>query len=229
MKRFTRLPLVPVIDDTIMSDTRRDEVANTATHAFGMALALAGLAILVTLASLHGNARQIISYSIYGATLVLLYGSSTAYHGVRLPRMKCMLRTLDHASIYLLIAGTYTPFALISLRGTWGWSLLGIIWTLAAAGVVFKLFFTGRFTRTSTVVYLAMGWLALIAVRQLFSHLPMKGLVLLFAGGMCYSAGVLFFVYDHKRFHHAIWHLFVLAGSVCHFFSVLLSTLSRTY
>ena len=212
-----------------MPNSGKGELANALTHAVGVALALAGLAVLVTLASLQGSLRRVISYSIYGVTLVLLYAASTAYHGIRLPRAKRLLRTLDHIAIYLLIAGTYTPFALISLRGAWGWSLLCLIWALAAIGVVFKLFFTGRFPRTSTVVYLAMGWLALIAIRQLFAHLPVAGLVLLFAGGLCYSVGVLFFAFDQRlRFNHAIWHLFVLAGSACHFFAVLVSTVSQT-
>jgi hemolysin III len=202
----------------------QDEIANAITHALGVALALAGLAVLVTLASLYHSARHLVSYSIYGVTLVLLYGVSTAYHGVRLPRAKRILRILDHAAIYLLIAGTYTPFALITLRGAWGWSLLGIIWALAASGVVFKVFFMGRFPRISVVFYLAMGWFALVAGRQLFVQLPPAGFVLLFAGGMCYTLGVLFFAFDHKRFHHAIWHVFVLAGSVCHFFAVVIST-----
>jgi hemolysin III len=208
-----------------MRESRTGEVANALTHALGVALALAGLAVLITLAGLHRSPRQLISYSIYGVTLVLLYAASTAYHGMRLPRAKRLLRTLDHVAIYLLIAGTYTPFALISLRGAWGWSLLGIIWALAALGVVFKVFFIGHLPRTSTVLYLAMGWLALVAGRQLFIHLPPRGLVLLFAGGLSYSVGVLFFALDYRwRFNHAIWHLFVLAGSVCHFFAVLVST-----
>lgn len=209
------------------SQNSQDELANALTHALGVALALAGLAVLVTLASLHGSARQLVSYSIYGATLVLLYSASTAYHGARHPRAKHLLRTLDHIAIYLLIAGTYTPFALISLRGTWGWSLLAIIWALAASGVVFKVFFIGRFPRTSVVIYLGMGWLALIAVRQLFMHLPTTGLILLFSGGLCYSMGVIFFALDHRPFYHAIWHVFVLAGSICHFFAVLTSTHAR--
>lgn len=212
-----------------MSESRESEVANALTHAVGVALALAGLAALVTFAGLHGSPRQMIAYSIYGVTLVLLYAASTAYHGLQLPRAKRLLRTLDHAAIYLLIAGTYTPFALISLRGVWGWSLFGIVWALAATGVVFKLFFAGRFSRASTVMYLAMGWLALIAVRQLFAKPPLEGLVLLFAGGLCYSLGVLFFALDRRlRFGNTIWHLFVLAGSACHFFAVLVSTLRRT-
>jgi hemolysin III len=167
---------------------------------------------------------QIVSYSVYGVTLVLLYGISTAYHGVRVPKAKHLLRIMDHAAIYFLIAGTYTPFALISLRGVWGWSLLGIIWALAASGVIFKVFFIGRFPRASVALYLGMGWLAMVAVRQLFVHLPTMGLILVFAGGLFYTLGVLFFAFDYKRFHHAIWHLFVLAGSVCHFFAVLIST-----
>jgi len=211
-----------------MPEPFEDELANAVTHAFGVVLALAGLAALIIIGSLHGNPRQMVSYSIYGMTLVLLYGASTAYHGVRHPRAKRLLRTLDHAAIYLLIAGTYTPFTLISLRGTWGWSLFGMVWALAASGIVFKIFFIGRFPRTSTVLYLAMGWMALIAVRQLFANLPKEGLILLFAGGLCYSVGVLFFAFDGRaRFNHAIWHLFVLAGSVCHFFAVLVSTLPK--
>src|SRR5215467_9724138 len=140
----------------VIDESRRGELANVFTHAIGVALALAALAVLVTLASLHGSPRQIVSYSVYGVTLVLLYTTSTAYHGIRLPRARRLLRILDHAAIYLLIAGTYTPFALISLRGAWGWSLFGLIWALAAIGVVFKVFFIGRFPRTSVVVYLAM-------------------------------------------------------------------------
>jgi hemolysin III len=211
-----------------MSDSRTSELANALTHALGVALALAGLAVLVTFAGLHRSPRQMVSYSIYGVTLVLLYAASTIYHGVRHPGAKRRLQILDHAAIYMLIAGTYTPFALISLRGVWGWSLLGMIWALAAIGVVFKLFFIGRFPRMSVVLYLAMGWLAIIAVRQLFAHLPPMGLVLLFAGGLCYSGGVLFFAFDQRlRFNHAIWHLFVLVGSVFHFFAVVVSTLPR--
>lgn len=210
----------------VISDWRETELWNAATHAIGVALALAGLAVLVTLAGLHHSQRQIVCYSIYGVSLVLLYAASTAYHGVRLPRAKRLLRVVDHMAIYLLIAGTYTPFALISLRGVLGWSIFGLIWALAAIGMIFKLFFTGRFARTSTVLYVAMGWLALIVVRQLFATLPVAGLVLLFAGGACYTVGVLFFALDGRhRLNHAIWHLFVLAGSVLHFFAVLFCTL----
>lgn len=214
-------------EETLKPVPVADEIANAVTHALGVALALVALAVLVTLASTRGDARQIVSYSVYGVTLVLLYATSTVYHSVRLPRSKRILRTLDHSAIYLLIAGTYTPFTLISLRGAWGWSLFGIVWALAATGVVFKIFFTGRFPKTSVVIYLAMGWMAMVAARPLFASLPRNGLILLFAGGLSYTLGVLFFAFDHKRFHHAIWHLFVLGGSVCHFFAVLVSTMRR--
>lgn len=212
-----------------MRDESQDEGSelwNALTHAIGVALALAGLAVLVTLATLHRSPRQVVCYSIYGVSLVLLYAASTAYHGVRLPRAKRILRMFDHMAIYLLIAGTYTPFALLSIRGVWGWSIFGLIWALAALGLVFKLFFTGSFPRASTLLYLAMGWLALVAARQIFADLPARGLVLLFGGGALYTIGVVFFALDTRhRLNHAIWHLFVLGGSVCHFFAVLVCTL----
>lgn len=213
----------------MIADSRESELLSAATHALGVALALAALAVLVMLAGRHHSPREMVAYSIYGVSLVLLYSASTASHGVRLPRAKRVLRMLDHMAIYLLIAGTYTPFALISLRGVMGWSIFGIIWALAAVGVVLKVFFTGRFSRTSTALYLAMGWLALLGGRALFSHLPSQGVMLLFAGGGFYTVGVLFFAFDGRsRFNHAIWHLFVLAGSVCHFFAVLVCTVPQS-
>jgi hemolysin III len=209
-----------------MPHTREGEFANTLTHAVGVALALAGLAALVSIAIHLGSPRRVVCYSIYGVSLLLLYTASTLYHAIHLPHLKRLLQTLDHMAIYLLIAGTYTPFALLSLRGIWGWSIFGLIWALAAMGVVFKIFFMGRMPKTSVVIYMAMGWMALIAVRQLFATLPVRGLVLVFSGGMLYTIGVLFFAFDYKhRYNHAIWHVFVLAGSVCHFFAVLVSTL----
>lgn len=206
----------------------RDEALNSLTHAVGLALAICGLILLVVLAVLRGSALHVVSYSIYGVTLVALYAASTAYHGVRRPHVKRRLKVVDHAAIYLLIAGTYTPFTLLSLRGAWGWSLFGVIWGLAAAGVVFKLFFTGRFERTSTAIYLAMGWLVVIAAGPMIARVPLAAIALLFAGGLCYSFGVLFYMTDHRwRFGHAVWHLFVLSGSTCHFFAILLFTLPR--
>ncbi|HEX2330597.1 MAG TPA: hemolysin III family protein [Candidatus Angelobacter sp.] len=209
-----------------MQDSRQCELANALTHGIGVALALAGLAALVSIAIHLGSPRRVICYSVYGVSLVMLYTASTLYHAIHLPRLKRLLQTLDHMAIYLLIAGTYTPFALLSLRGFWGWSIFGLIWAIAALGVVFKLFFMGKLPKTSVVIYLAMGWLALIAIRQLFATLPIRGLVLVFTGGMLYTIGVLFFAFDYKhRYNHAIWHVFVLAGSTCHFFAVLVSTL----
>ncbi len=207
---------------------RRDELANSLTHAFGLALSIVALAVLIVFARLHGTARHLVAYSIYGATLVALYAASTAYHGVDMRRAKHILKVVDHAAIYLLIAGTYTPFTLLSLHGGWGWSLFGVIWGLAAAGVVFKLFFTDRFEHTSTAIYLAMGWLVVIAARPMIAHVPTGGLAWLFVGGLCYSAGVLFYVNERLRFSHAIWHVFVMGGSACHFLAILLFTLPRT-
>ena len=209
-----------------MPNSREGELANALTHAVGVALALAGLAALVAIAIHLHSPRRVVCYSIYGVSLVLLYTASTLYHAIHLPQLKRLLQTLDHMAIYLLIAGTYTPFALLSLHGVWGWSIFGLIWALAAMGVIFKIFFMGRMPKTSVVIYLAMGWMALIAVRQLFATLPLRGLVLVFSGGMFYTVGVLFFAFDYKhRYNHAVWHIFVLAGSVCHFFAVLASTL----
>ncbi len=202
---------------------RLEEVANALTHGLGLALSVAGLAILVVVASLHGDPWQVVSCSIYGTTLVLLYGASTLYHSARSPRLKHVLRVVDHSSIYLLIAGTYTPFMLVTLRGGWGWSLFGVVWGLAVAGIVFKAFFVGRWDGLSTLVYLLMGWLAVIAAKPILAAMTPAGIVLLTAGGLAYSLGVIFYQWEKVPYSHAIWHLFVLAGSVCHFFSVLVS------
>ena len=158
---------------------------------------------------------------------MLLYGASTLYHALPAPRWKRCLRVFDHAAIFLLIAGTYTPFMLVSLRGPWGWSLFGVVWALAVAGIVLKVFFTGRFRLLSTLIYLFMGWLVLIAIKPLVEALPHGSLVLLFAGGAAYSAGTVFYVWKRLPYHHAVWHLFVLAGSICHFFAVFASLVPR--
>ena len=198
----------------------REEIANTVTHAIGLLLAIAGLSVLVVFAALRGSAWHVVSSSVYGATLVMLYAASTIYHFVRAPRYKNKLRVLDHASIYLLIAGTYTPFMLVNLRGGWGWSIFGVVWGLAVAGVIFKLFTTGRFAGVSTALYLMMGWLVVIAAVPMIARVPTAGLIWLLIGGVSYSFGTYFFMRDHRPFHHAIWHLFVLGGSVCHWFAV---------
>ena len=203
------------------------ELANTATHGVGLGLSIAGLAILVVLATKFGTTRHIIACSVYGATLVLLYLASTLYHSVHHLRLKRVFELLDHSAIYLLIAGTYTPFTLVTLRGAWGWWLFGIIWSLAILGIVYKWFFLGRFKVLSVVIYLGMGWLCVVAIKPLMSAMPASGLYWLFGGGLAYTVGVVFFAWKSIPHHHAIWHLFVMIGSLCHFFSVMFFVLPR--
>ena len=202
-----------------------EEFASTVTHGVGLLLSLAGLTVLVVLAALRGTAWHIVSCAVYGATLVLLYTASTLYHAVRTPRAKRILRILDHGAIYLLIAGTYTPFTLVTLRGGLGWTLFGLVWGLAIVGIVFKAFHVTRFPILSTLVYLSMGWLVVIAWKPVMTLIPGGGIALLLAGGIAYSAGILFFASHKLPFNHAIWHLFVLAGSVFHYAAVLLYVL----
>jgi hemolysin III len=202
-----------------------EEFASTVTHGVGLALSLAGLVVLVVLAVLKGTAWHIVSCAIYGATLVLLYTASTLYHAVRSPRPKHILRILDHGAIYLLIAGTYTPFTLVTLRGGLGWTLFGLIWGLALAGILFKVFHVDRFPIVSTLVYLSMGWLVVIAWKPVLRTVPGGGIAWLVAGGLAYTAGILFFASHKLPFNHAIWHLFVLSGSICHYVAVLLYVL----
>jgi hemolysin III len=199
----------------------REEMANVLTHGLGAVLSVAGLVVAITLGARQGDAWVISSIAVYGATLVLLYATSTLYHAIPSARWKHVLRKMDHAAIFLLIAGTYTPFVLVTLRGPWGWSLFGVVWGVALAGVVFKLVFAGRFVVWSSAIYLLLGWVLLIAAKPLIAALPFSGLVLLVAGGLCYTSGVAFYLWRRLPFHHAIWHLFVLAGSICHYFAVL--------
>ena len=198
-----------------------EEIANAITHGIGALLSIAGLIILIVFASLKGDVWHIVSFSIFGACLVLLYTASTLYHSLQGRRVKKVFRIMDHAAIYMLIAGTYTPFTLTLLRGGWGWSLFGIVWGLGLAGILFKVFFVNRFNVVSTIVYLLMGWMILIAGKPLIEHVPTGGLYFLLAGGAAYSLGTIFYLWEKLPFHHAIWHLFVLAGSICHFFAVL--------
>jgi hemolysin III len=214
--------------DSVSQQTRGEEIANSITHGLGLALSLAGLAVLVTLAALRGTAWHIVSCAVYGATLVILYAASTLYHGVRGPRVKRVLRVLDHSAIYLLIAGTYTPFALVTLRGAWGWSLFGVVWGLALLGILWKVWFVDRFVIVSTTVYLLMGWLAVIAAKPLLAALPLGGIAWILAGGLCYTAGVVFFGWKKLPYAHAVWHVFVISGSVCHFLAVLLYVIPRS-
>ena len=200
--------------------TRGEEIANSLTHGLGLVLSVAGLAVLVTFAALRDDAWTVIGCAVFGASLVLLYGASTCYHLLRPPRWKSALRVADHAAIFLLIAGSYTPFLLVSLRGPWGWSLFGVVWAIAVAGIVLKLFYTGRFRLLSTILYLFMGWIVLIAVKPLVQALPRSSVILLFAGGAAYSAGTLFYMWKRLPYHHAVWHLFVLGGSAAQFIAV---------
>lgn len=198
-----------------------EELANSLTHGIGAALSVAGLVVLVVLAALHGDPWRVVSSAIYGGTLVILYLASTLYHGVQHPRIKGVLQIIDHTAIYLLIAGTYTPFLLVSLRGAWGWTLLGVIWGLAMLGIAFQSFFVRRQGKLSILTYILMGWLCVIALRELLVSIPPGGLIWLAIGGVLYTMGVIFYVWHKLPFNHAIWHLFVLAGSVSHFFAIL--------
>jgi hemolysin III len=196
-------------------------LANTVTHGVGLAFSVAGLAFLVVTASLRGGIRHVLACGVYGATLVILYLASTMYHASRGPRVRKAWRVVDHAAIYLLIAGTYTPFALVSLRGGWGWSVFGVAWGLAVLGVIFKILFTGRYAILSMSLYLAMGWIAVVIIKPLLTRLPPGAVWWLLAGGLCYTVGAVFCGWKKWRHHHAIWHLFVMAGSTCHFFAVM--------
>jgi hemolysin III len=207
--------------------TSAEELANAATHGFGLALSIAGLATLVAWAVVRADAWTVTSAAIFGATLVLLYTTSTLYHSLPGEGRKRLLRKFDHAAIFLLIAGTYTPFLLVNLRGPWGWSLFGVIWALAVAGVVLKFWLAGRFKLGSTLLYLGMGWLIMIALRPMLRTVPEEALWLLLAGGLSYSAGTVFYLWKRLPYHHAVWHLFVLGGSVCHFFAVWAAIIPR--
>ena len=196
---------------------------STYTHLVGALLALAGGIVLVVLGALGGNVWKIVSFSIYGTALLLLYSFSALYHNAAQGKAKVFLRKLDHNSIYLLIAGSYTPFTLVSLHGPWGWSLFGVVWGLALAGILQELWLAKRTRVLSLVIYVLMGWVALAAVVPLVAALSWAGFGWLVAGGVAYSAGIIFFLYDERFTHwHGIWHLFVLAGSALHYCAVLL-------
>ena len=199
----------------------RDEIANALTHGVGAAAALAGGAVLITLTAIYGDGWQLAGSIVFGITLLLLYTASTLYHAIQHPIAKGRLKVFDHCAIYLLIAGTYTPFTLIGLRGSVGWWLFGAIWALALAGVVFKLFYTGRFKRLSTLIYVAMGWLVVIAIGPVAAALDAWTLGWIIAGGVFYTLGTFFYMRDSIPYAHAIWHLFCIGGSVCHYVAVL--------
>jgi hemolysin III len=202
--------------------TLGEDVANSLTHGVGATLSLIGTALLLYRAVLHGTALHVVSFAVYGASLFLLHLSSTLYHAIRAPRAKRIFRVFDHCSIYLLIAGTYTPFLLLSLWGAWGLTLLVAIWTLAAIGIVFKTVFMGRLRKASVVFYLAMGWMIVLAARQAWLQVPHQAITYVAAGGLSYTIGIVFYAWKKLPYSHAIWHIFVLGGSVCHYVAVLL-------
>jgi len=199
-----------------------EEVAHAVTHGLGAVAGIVGLVVLVAYSVLYGDIWHVVSSCIFGASLILLYTSSTLYHGIPIPRAKQVLRVLDHSAIYLLIAGTYTPFLLVTFRETFGWYMFAVMWTLALAGVCFKIFATGKFEKTSVAIYIGMGWIIVLIVKPFLAQIPMGGVWLMVAGGLAYTVGVVFYVWKKLPYNHAIWHLFVLAGSVFHYLAVLL-------
>jgi hemolysin III len=199
-----------------------DELASSVIHGVGVVLSVIGLTVLVIQTAMSGTASDVLASAVYGVSLILLYSASTLYHTVRTESARRVLRTLDHIAIFLLIAGTYTPFTLIALRGTWGWSLFGIVWSLALLGSALELGVLKRYRRFAVLLYIAMGWVGIVAFRPLLAHLQIGGMWLLLGGGVAYTLGVPFYLWRRFPYHHSIWHFFVLAGSVLQFLAVLL-------
>jgi hemolysin III len=201
--------------------TLQEEIFNSVTHGIGILFSIVGLVVLVAFAALNGSAMLIISCAVFGATLIFAYSSSTLYHAVTNEKVKQLFRQFDHAAIYLLIAGTYTP-VLTLLEPSWGWTIFSIIWTTAIVGVILKFIYPNRFKKLSVGLYLVMGWFIVIVIKQLMLNMSSGGLWLMLIGGLFYSIGVIFYVRKSLPYNHAIWHLFVLAGSISHYFMVLL-------
>lgn len=199
-----------------------EEIANSMTHGIGAALAVIGLICLIVYSGNYRDAWRVVGFSIFGVSLFFLYLSSSLYHAFPNGRIKHFLRLTDHSAIFLLIAGTYTPVLLVAMRGPWGWTLLGLIWALALAGLIFELAFLGRFKKVSLAIYVGMGWLAVIAIKPMLTMLPPGLLTYIVIGGLFYTTGIVFYVSTRLPYHHAIWHLFVLAGSTLHFLGMLL-------
>lgn len=197
-----------------------EEIVSSVLHIIALGLSIAGLVLLAVFGSVRGSVWHVVSFVIYGSTLIVMYVSSTLYHGVAHLPLKRFFKILDHSAIYLLIAGTYTPFLLVNLRGPWGWSLFGVIWGIAAAGVLYESTLTARFPKLSLVLYVALGWLCLLAVKQILSKVRPEALILLAAGGLLYTVGVVFYAWKKLPYGHCIWHGFVLLGSICHYFAV---------
>ncbi|MFN7791597.1 MAG: PAQR family membrane homeostasis protein TrhA [Cyclobacteriaceae bacterium] len=198
-----------------------EEIANAITHGIGALLAVAALVVLIVMAAIHGSVWHIVSFSIFGATLVLLYFASTLYHSLTHAKAKRVFHKFDHISFYLLIAGTYTPFCLTALRGWIGWTVLGVVWSCAILGAVLKAISVGKRIKLSTVLYILMGWVILVAIQPLYKAMPFNGFLFLIAGGISYTIGTIFFIRNQVKYNHSVWHVFVLGGSVLHFFAVL--------
>ena len=199
---------------------KTEEKLNVITHALGLVLSIIALVFLVVRAGTLGSARHIVSFTIFGASLILLYSASTFYHYVQKPDLRRKLNILDHASIYVLIAGTYTPFTLVTLKGWLGWTIFGITWGIALIGIFFKLFYTGRFDKISTIAYVVMGWIIILAIKPLIENLPINGLYWLLSGGIFYTVGAILYSIPKIKYNHAIFHVFVLLGSFSHFMAV---------
>ncbi len=201
--------------------TAFEEIMNSITSGAGLLVSIAGLVLLVAKSSVSGQASHVVSSIVFGMSLILLYTASTLYHSFQRPKIKKFFKILDHSCIYVLIAGTYTPFMIIVVRGVLGWTLFAVVWSLTVLGIIFKAFFVNRFKIVSTVAYVLMGWLIIFAIKPLFQALPEAGIAWLVAGGLAYTLGTIFYIWKGLPFNHAVWHLFVLAGSTCHFIAVL--------
>lgn len=205
----------------LITYSEEEELANRLTHSLAAAISLVGIVFLVTAASRTGDPYRIVSSAIFCGSLTIFYIISTLYHTIRSPKSRYVFRVLDHAGIYLVIAGTYTPFTLVSLRESSGWVLFGVVWGLAIAGVIFKSFMTHRLAFLAPVFYIALGWLIVVDLEGLLTLVPIKGVIWLVAGGLFYTVGIIFYAIDQIPYNHAIWHVFVIAGSLCHYFSIL--------
>jgi len=206
--------------DSIRYYDPKEEKLNVISHAIGLVLSVLALVLLVVYASREGSAWHIVSFSIYGASLIVLYSASTFYHYSKSPKLRHRLNIFDHAAIYVLIAGTYTPFTLVVLKGWVGWTIFGVSWGLALTGIILKLFFTGKYDKISTIAYVLMGWLIIFAIKPLVNNLPFEGLMWLLSGGIFYTVGALLYSIKKMNYNHAIFHIFVLLGSFSHFMAV---------
>jgi len=206
---------------TVGRYTFREEIINSLTHGLGTALSIGGLIVLIVYAVNYGTAWHVVSFSVFGGALVLLYAASTLYHCLPEGTAKRLFKIIDHSAIYLLIAGTYTPFLLVNLRGVWGWSIFGVIWACAIGGIILKGVCITRFQKASIALYVSMGWLCLVVVKEMFVHVPRLSIALLLLGGLSYTVGVVFYSWRRLPYNHAVWHVFVLCGSTLHFLSVL--------